>query len=403
MVVASSEEFSFAVKEEEEAPRRKNKLFRRRLSPTSVSFVDTLQKSMSWSKPELFKRPLSWTATSDCLERTKKTLFSTKEPTMKDFKKVRVLGRGAFGRVYLVQQKEQLYACKIVSKAKVAYARGELAVLDRLRHPLIIKKIYGIRSPSKNCLITVYARRGTLADATKSWHYNDISSEKRLICRRAAAEVACALAYVHSMRVMHRDVKPRNVLVDDDGHCVLSDFGLAVCDATFLTGDKTFVGTLEYLAPELLLGKAYGRAVDWWAFGVLLFELFTGKTPFVNTKGTCRGLFENILHLDFSKVNVVSGDARPFLDHLLQKDPLQRFGSDLTAFENIHLFHGLDWHLVNQRRSPPPFPALLSNDDLLSSSSGAVVGGKNALLVADDDDEPHVIDLIFTDPSSSCY
>ena len=279
--------------------------------------------------------------------------------TLKEFRKVGMLGAGAFGKVYLVRKitgddEGELYACKIASrKSRVAFAKGELEVLDMLRHPYIVEKMYVVTSATKDCLIMPYARQGTLVDAMR----RPRNVPRARIASRVAAELVTALLYCHSKNVIHRDLKPTNLLVADDGHILLSDFGLAVADAKFLLGDDTFVGTLPYLAPELLTGAAYGRMVDWWAFGCLLYELFVGTTPFASL--SCRGLFDAILHSnpDLSKI---PAPARPFLDRLLQKEASHRLGSyEVPLDPNAEpFFNDVDWGRIHRRIGSRPFPAL---------------------------------------------
>lgn len=163
----------------------------------------------------------------------------------------------------------------------------------------------------------------------------------------AAAQLASAIASIHARDVVHRDVKPSNILIDNDGHMLLSDFGLSarLFAGQFFNG---FCGSLDYAAPEILRhGVGYGKQVDWWALGCVVYALLHGGVP-PFAAVTTRGLFHNILHAEPSATNdLVAG--------LLDKCPNHRLNA--TSWREASWLIGLNFEAIMQRTCEPPFPS----------------------------------------------
>jgi serine/threonine protein kinase len=170
-----------------------------------------------------------------------------------------------------------------------------------------------------------------------------------------AAQILIGLGYLHANKIVHRDLKPENVLMDMDGYVKLADFGLA----KFLQNDnstKSFCGTAEYLAPEILNMTGHGFAVDWWTFGVLIYEMVTGRPPFMNKNHHKLGILirqGNIIFPDPERHGIpMSDDIKDIITKLLDKNPITRLGSkgDADEIVNHKWFKGMDWQNLMARK-----------------------------------------------------
>jgi serum/glucocorticoid-regulated kinase 2 len=213
--------------------------------------------------------------------------------TVTDFDLLKIVGKGAFGKVgdftfcfqldltiyfqvMLVRKKSaqdegKIYAMKVLKKSVIAakgqieHTKSERDILFEVRHPYIVRLRYAFQSDDKLYLVTDYYNGGTLFyHLRKSRHF----TEER--ARFYAAELLSALAHLHEQNIIYRDLKLENVLMDHQGHLALTDFGLSKQNIDSTGGATTFCGTAEYIAPELLKGQKYGPPVDWWSFGILL-------------------------------------------------------------------------------------------------------------------------------------
>ncbi|CAF89793.1 unnamed protein product, partial [Tetraodon nigroviridis] len=179
------------------------------------------------------------------------------------------------------------------------------------------------------------------------------------------AEILSALHYLHSPKIVYRDLKLENLMLDKDGHMKITDFGLCKEGITDAATMKTFCGTPEYLAPEVLEDNDYGRAVDWWGLGVVTYEMMCGRLPFYNQDH--EKLFELILMEDIKFPRTLSSDAKSLLSGLLIKDPNKRLGGgpdDAKEIMRHSFFSGIDWQDVYNKKLVPPFkPQVTSETD----------------------------------------
>uniref|UniRef100_A0A667Z8Z7 non-specific serine/threonine protein kinase n=1 Tax=Myripristis murdjan TaxID=586833 RepID=A0A667Z8Z7_9TELE len=274
-----------------------------------------------------------------------------------------------FGKVILVKEKAtgRYYAMKIlkkeviVAKDEVAHTLTENRVLQNSKHPFLTGLKYSFQTHDRLCFVMEYANGGELF-----FHLSRdrVFSEER--ARFYGAEIVSALDYLHAERnVVYRDLKLENLMLDKDGHIKITDFGL--CKEGIKDGAtmKTFCGTPEYLAPEVLEDNDYGRAVDWWGLGVVMYEMMCGRLPFYNQDH--EKLFELILMEDIRFPRTLGPEGRSLLSGLLKKDPKQRLGGgpdDAKEIMQHKFFAGIEWQDVYEKKLVPPFkPQVTSETD----------------------------------------
>jgi serine/threonine protein kinase len=245
---------------------------------------------------------------------------------------------------------QELVAIKSIHKkrmrqwGKIHSVLCEKLILMKLRHPFIVSLRFTFQSPSKFYFGLEYVPGGDLFHHMK--HQRFALSDIRMY----TAEIAQALNHLHKAEIIYRDLKSENVMLDDEGHIKLTDFGLA----KRLPGDsstRTFCGTVEYLAPELAKHATYGTAVDWWALGILLYELTVGRTPFLDT--TEEKVLRNILECQPSLPRSLDSGARALIQALLVKDPKKRAG--FKQVKESGFLKDLNWGDVLARKLPPKF------------------------------------------------
>ena len=190
------------------------------------------------------------------------------------------IGKGSFGKVILVRRKvdNTLYAMKVLQKLnimkrnQVEHTKTERSVLGRIDHPFIVGMKFAFQSHDKLYFVLDYCAGGELF-----FHLGKEGKFSEERSRLYAAEIALGLQYLHGFDVIYRDLKPENVLLTHDGHIRLTDFGLSKEGISHnIHGTKSFCGTPEYLAPEILNRSGHGRGVDWWSLGALLYEMLCG-------------------------------------------------------------------------------------------------------------------------------
>jgi len=283
------------------------------------------------------------------------------------FEFIRVIGKGAWGHVCLAKFKtfnvkcEQkpyaLCAIKIVEKCinpkqKKSPATFELErkILEQVSHPFLVKLHFSLESQLKTYLVLEYCSGGDLF-----FHLCQRRCFSEDVARFYVAEVILALEFLHSHNILFRDLKPENILLDEQGHVKLADFGLSKTGVNTFLGAKTFCGTANYISPEMALGKEYGLCIDWWAVGILFYELLTGNAPW-KTKNFIQEIVE--CTVDFS-VAKVSPYLEEMLSGLLEKNPENRLGSTgAKQVKEQRFFNSIVWNAVLTKKIKPPiFPS----------------------------------------------
>jgi serine/threonine protein kinase len=274
---------------------------------------------------------------------------------LQDFHLLRTLGTGTFGRVRLAKYRDadKFFAMKIMLKTDVVKFKQEKHVMNerwllaKLNFPFIIR-LYAAFQDSRNLyLLLEYAIGGELYSYLRRAGRFSLATTKFY-----AAEIMMAIEYLHNMDIAYRDLKPENLLLDAKGHIKLSDFGFAkhIHDRTW-----TLCGTPEYLAPEIIANQGHGKAVDWWALGILIYEMLAGYPPYYDQ--TPFGTYEKILagwlafpsHFDTLSIDLIR--------RLLQPDPMVRLGNLQGGPQDIRhhpWFAGVDWNGLYRRTIMAP-------------------------------------------------
>ncbi|THH31172.1 hypothetical protein EUX98_g3004 [Antrodiella citrinella] len=303
--------------------------------------------------------------------------LSTRQPAARkrkvgldDFNFLAVLGKGNFGKVMLAEEKKSsnLYAIKVLKKEfiidndEVESTRSEKRVFlaaARERHPFLLGLHSCFQTETRVYFVMEYVSGGDLM----------LHIQRRQFSLRQAkfyaAEVLLALEYFHANGIVYRDLKLDNILLTLDGHVKVADYGLCKEDMWFASTTSTFCGTPEFMAPEILLEQRYGRAVDWWAFGVLMYEMLLGQSPF---RGDDEDeIFDAILEDEPLYPITMPRDAVSVLQKLLTRDPARRLGSGKTDGEEIKrhpFFKDVSFDDVFHKRIPPPyFPTVNGSAD----------------------------------------
>ncbi|KAJ3010158.1 Serine/threonine kinase [Thoreauomyces humboldtii] len=288
-----------------------------------------------------------------------------------DFTFIAVLGKGNFGKVLLAEERysKQLYAIKVLKKEfiiendEVESTKAEKRVFlaaNRERHPFLVNLHSCFQTESRIYFVMEYVSGGDLM-----WHIQHQQfSEKR--AKFYAAEVLLALEYFHKDNIVYRDLKLDNILLSLHGHIKIADYGLCKENMGLGQTTNTFCGTPEFMAPEILQDKPYGRAVDWWAFGVLIYEMLLGQSPFRGEDE--EEIFEAILEDEILYPVNMAKDAVSLLQKLLTKDPAKRLGGGKGDAEDIKrhpFFKNVDWEdMLQLRLAPPYFPKISSPTDV---------------------------------------
>lgn len=286
-----------------------------------------------------------------------------------DFDLLKVVGKGAFGKVMLVRKKanagaNQIYAMKVLKKSvisakgQIEHTKSERSILCEIRHPFIVRLRFAFQSDDKLYLVTDYYNGGSLFYHLRKSRY---FAEDR--AKFYAAQLLSALDHLHQQHIIYRDLKLENVLMDNLGNIALTDFGLSKQNIDLTGGATTFCGTAEYIAPELLKGQKYGAGVDWWSFGILLFEMMHGRTPFYDKNRKL--MFYRIINTTPSFPPQFSTEACDCIRSLLSVSEQDRLGVGARGARDIMetaFFSTIDFDKLLKRELPPPFKPDVINE-----------------------------------------
>lgn len=302
---------------------------------------------------------------SQALDPLKLSRKTSSRYALADFDLIRTLGTGSFGRVHLSKSRHngRGYAIKVLNKKRVVglkqveHTNSERQMLAAVRHPFLVN-LWGTFSDSYNLYMVMdFVSGGELFNLLrKSQRFPDP------VAKFFGAEVALALDYLHCLDIVYRDLKPENILLGSDGHIKITDFGFAklVPDITW-----TLCGTPDYLAPEIVQSKGYNKSVDWYALGVLIFEMLAGYPPFYCEEESPMRLYEKIIAGKVRYPSYFNPSAKDLLKSLLTADLSKRFGNLANGSRDIFhhaWFAEVDWERLYRKQIPAPYVPRVSSE-----------------------------------------
>ncbi|CAH3105674.1 unnamed protein product [Pocillopora meandrina] len=309
---------------------------------------------------------------------TSSTTPAVKKKKPEDFKFGKVLGEGSFSTVYVVREistgKE--YAMKVLEKRhmirekKVQYVSREKEVLSRLNHPFFVRLYFTFQDKEKLYFGLSFAKKGELLP-----YIIKLGSFDLTCTRFYSAEVVSALEHLHGLGIIHRDLKPENILMDADMHIKITDFGTAKILSDGEVNEKgrnSFVGTAEYVSPELLTDKRAVKSSDLWALGCIIYQLLSGLPPF--RAGNEYQIFKKIIALDYEFPSGFPEVPKGLVQSLLILDPKLRLGCDeqggFPSLKSHEFYEGIDWENLPNETPPdllPYLPSTSTNEEGLRS------------------------------------
>lgn len=296
----------------------------------------------------------------------------TKTPCEDDFDTIKLISNGAYGAVYLVRHREsrQRFAMKKINKQnlvlrnQVEQVFAERDILSFTDNPFVVSMLCSFETKRHLCLVMEYVEGGDTATLLKNMGPLPVD-----IAKFYFAETVLAVEYLHSYGIVHRDLKPDNLLITNLGHIKLTDFGLSKVGLMNLAtnlyegyldketkqfNDKQVYGTPEYIAPEVILRQGYGKPVDWWSMGIILYEFLVGCVPFFGE--TPEELFAHVINDEIewpeSEDWPLPEDAQHLVSQLLQQNPLDRLGTGGAHEVKEHPFFGdVDWDSLLRQKA----------------------------------------------------
>ncbi|XP_064455652.1 cAMP-dependent protein kinase catalytic subunit 3-like isoform X2 [Ornithodoros turicata] len=279
--------------------------------------------------------------------------------SLEDFEIIKTIGTGTFGRVCLVRDRSSsYYAMKILEIAdiirlkQVEHVKNEKSILLQVDHPFIIQMTWTHHDSTCLYMLFEYVSGGELFTYLRNAGRFSSSTGSFY-----AGQIVLALEYLHRLHIVYRDLKPENLLLDKDGHLKITDFGFAkmLHDSEDDARTWTLCGTPEYLAPEIIQSKGHNKAVDWWALGILIYEMLAGYPPYFDDNPFA--IYEKILAGKVDWPRHIDPVAKDLIKKLLVTDRTKRLGSMKNGAEDVkrhRWFKGTNWEDVLEKRVKPP-------------------------------------------------
>uniref|UniRef100_A0A8B9QS01 Protein kinase C n=1 Tax=Anas platyrhynchos TaxID=8839 RepID=A0A8B9QS01_ANAPL len=304
--------------------------------------------------------------------------------TIEDFVLHKMLGKGSFGKVFLAELKstDQYFAVKALKKDVVLMDDDVECTMVEKRvlslaweHPFLTHVFCTFQTKENLFFVMEYLNGGDLMFHIQNCHKFDLPRATFY-----AAEIICGLQFLHSKGIIYRDLKLDNVLLDNEGHIKIADFGMCKENMFGDAKTSTFCGTPDYIAPEILLGQKYNTSVDWWSFGVLLYEMLIGQSPFHGQDE--EELFQSIRMDNPFYPRWLDKDAKDILVKLFVREPERRLGSKGNIRQHA-FFREINWEALEERRIEPPFKPRVKSPSDCSNFDKEFLNEKPRLSCAD--------------------
>ncbi|XP_008303489.1 protein kinase C theta type isoform X1 [Stegastes partitus] len=340
-------------------------------------------QGVSWEGPTDVCRTVSEASTEEPLYAVPRKDHQPKF-IIDDFVLHKMLGKGSFGKVFLAELKKtgKFFAVKALKKDVVLMdddvecTMVERRVLSLAWENPFLTHLYCTFQTKENLFFVMeYLNGGDLMFHIQTCHKFDLHRATFY-----AAEIICGLQFLHSRGIIYRDLKLDNVLLDSDGHIKIADFGMCKESMQDDSRTSTFCGTPDYIAPEILLGQKYNSSVDWWSFGVLLYEMLIGQSPFQGRDE--EELFQSIRTDNPAYPQWLSKAAKDILVKLFVREPEERLGMKGNIRQHS-FFSSTDWSALEQRQVAPPFKPTLTSPSDCSNFDKEFINEKPRLSCAD--------------------
>jgi len=304
-----------------------------------------------------------------------------KSITLRNLKKHRVIGEGGFGKVWLSSYIKDgaPYALKEIEKRKLIQTNqvdnvfNEKNIMSSIKHPFLLSMVSSFQDEHYLYLLLELVPGGELFSLIYEKFTGGLGSTSSIFYSSCVVE---AISHLHRRSICYRDLKPENVLIGADGYCTIVDMGFCkvVMDKTY-----TFCGTPEYVAPEIIASVGHNKAVDYWAIGVLIYEMLVGKTPFYEEGAGQHDLFKRIVKGQYEIPNSVDDDAKDLIQKLLVRHQTKRLGNKCGGSRCVKdhaWFKDVKWSCLTRKELKAPWLPTIK-DPFDSSYFSAVDGGEN--------------------------
>ncbi|KAI9257026.1 kinase C-like protein [Helicostylum pulchrum] len=304
------------------------------------------------------------------------TECSRQAVNLSQFTMIKTIGQGAFGKVYKVKRRQKLYALKVISKEKcikmeaVSNIIRERTMLEFLDHPLVCNMRFAFQDTDY-----IYMAMDLMSAGDLRFHLT-IKQHDEITIKFWMAELVCAVKYLHSQGIIHRDIKPDNILLDECGHIHLSDFNIACQIPNKSRRLKSLSGTAVYFAPEVFQSNGYTEDVDWWSVGITFYECVYGTRPWSHCTNidelSKQILQKNILYPKTS----YSNDCISAIQCLLEKNPKKRMGHGImTGWHSIvkhAFFKSIQWYKIDSKQYQPVYEPITEEKELSDHANNGI-------------------------------
>jgi len=283
----------------------------------------------------------------------------------------------------------------IIDRGELQHTKAEQSILTKLDCPFLVSLHWSFQTTDKLYFIMDFVNGGEL--------FFHLQKEKSFNAKRVqfySAEIVLGLEYLHKMGVIYRDLKPENILLTNQGHICMTDFGISKEGLTAKDArTATFCGTPEYLAPEVLKGQQYGKEVDWWSLGTLIYEMLTGLPPFYSED--VQLMYSKIMKEKLHFPKKMSEEAKSLISALLDRNPVDRL-AEPEGIKAHPYFATIDWDKLYRKELEPPYIPPVKDGKATNMISTEFTNEDAKMSMAEEPvlrDQPHIENFTFVAPS----